>query len=137
MAGPTHFEPISVLMSAAVLAASWIVGNGIKDLAAGLRTHSEVGTYVLYESSSGVDGAKRLYRINTRTGKAWAYDESVILSSDAIGATGKKKESLDTMLSQARAQGKNVYAMPYWYSLDEEEDFERVLGTANERYTMH
>lgn len=137
MVGQSRLGPLVLILAVTVVAASLIIRDGIKNLTDGLRSHSDAGTYALYEASNGTDGAKRLYRINTITGKVWGYDESVILSSDAIGATGIKKESIDAMLSQARAQGKNVYTMPYWYLLNEESDFNNALGTVNELYTIH
>jgi len=124
------FETISAMLTAVTLvAAALIIKEGIDNLSDGLKARADVGTYALYTISDAADGGERLYRINTVTGRVWGYDESVVLTSEALGVTGKEKESLDALISQAAVQGNHVYTMPFWWQLDEENDRQRMYTT--------
>lgn len=75
-------------------------------------TSNEVGTYSLFKTNE--EGKDVLYKINTKTGQVWCYNEYVIMSSEDLGLTGKEKEGLDKLIADAKAKGKNVYTLPFW-----------------------
>jgi hypothetical protein len=86
----------------------------------------DTGTYQLLALSK--NGKDELYRINTKTGQVWLYSEYVVLDSNSLGLSGSAKASLDKLIAEASAQGKNVYTVPFW---------DQTAETRPALYTVH
>lgn len=86
----------------------------------------DTGTYQLLALTK--NGKDELYRINTKTGQVWLYSEYVVLDSNSLGLSGSAKASLDKLIAEASAQGKNVYTVPFW---------DQTAETRPALYTVH
>jgi hypothetical protein len=78
-------------------------------LAAGWVQANEVGTYALVVGKDGI-----LYKINTKTGKVWSYEERWIPGPAYLKATGISRKDLDKLFREADEDGGSVYSYPYW-----------------------
>ncbi len=86
----------------------------------------EAGTFQLITVNNGAK--QELYRINTKTGEVWEYNEFVVLDENSLAITPKAKEGMRQLLEQAKKQGKNVYTIPHWQLTNEQ---------PSEHFTIH
>lgn len=77
-----------------------------------VSAQNEVGTYSLFKLKE--NNKEVLYKINTKTGQVWCYDEFQILKAEDLGFIGKEADSLNKLISDANKKKMGVYTLPFW-----------------------
>jgi hypothetical protein len=82
-----------------------------------ISAEDEIGTYALFKVKE--HDKEILYKINTKNGKVWCYDEFRILKAEDLGLTGKEAEGLNKLISQENKKKMGVYTLPCWMPTSE------------------